>query len=77
MAEQSPAPGDLLVSRRPSDDHFEISIVPGRPQLAIRHQHEALKQAHAYAAQNGGRVWMLQGTTYIRVAPPNPRRKES
>jgi hypothetical protein len=77
MSEQSPAPGDLLVSRRLSDDHFEISIVPGRPQLAIRQQHEALKQAHAFAAQNGGKVWMLQGGTYIRMAPPAAKRTES
>ena len=77
MSEQSPAPGDLRVSRRPSDDHFEISIIPGRPQLAIRQQHEALKQAHAFAEKNGGTVWMLQGGTYIRMAPPSARRKES
>jgi hypothetical protein len=77
MSEQSPAPGDLLVSRRPSDDHFEVSIVPGRPQLAIRHQHEALKQAHAFAEKNGGAVWMLQGSAYIRMPPPKARRRDS
>lgn len=76
MSEQSPAPGDLLVSRRPADDHFEISIVPGRPQLAIPQQHDALKQAHAFAAKNGGAVWMLQNGTYIRMPPPKGARRE-
>jgi hypothetical protein len=77
MSEQSPAPGDLLISRRPSDDHFEISVVPGRPQVAIARQHDAFSQAHAFAEKNGGTVWMLQGSTYLRLAPPTRRRKES
>ena len=77
MADQTPAPGDLLISRRPSDDHFEISVVPGRPQLAARNQHDAVKQAQAYAERNGGSVWMKQGTTYTRMPGPKLRRKES
>ena len=76
MSEQSPAPGDLLISQRAGDGHFEISIVPGRPQLAIRHQHDAIKQAHAFAAQSGASVWMTgAGGSIVRVAPPT--RKES
>lgn len=77
MAEQTPAPGDLLISRRPSDDHFEISIVPGRPQLAIRHQHEAVRQAHAYAQKNGGRVWMRLGDSFVPMPAPKPSRRDS
>lgn len=76
MAERTPAPGDLLISRRSSDDHFEISIVPGRPQLTIRHQHEAVKQAHAYAEKNGGLVWMRQANGYTQLPAPK-RRQES
>jgi hypothetical protein len=77
MYEQSPAQGDLLVARLPAEEHFEISIVPGRPQLAIPLQHDALTQAHAFAAKNGGAVWMLQNGTYVRMPPPNRKRKES
>ncbi len=76
MADRTPAPGDLLISRRPSDDHFEISIVPGRPQLTIRHQHEAVQQAHAYAEKHGGIVWIRQGNGYTQLPAPK-RRQES
>lgn len=71
MSEHSPAPGDLLIAQRTGDGHFEISIVPGRPQLAIRHQHEAVKQAHAFAAQSGASVWMIRaGGSVTRLQPP-------
>ena len=76
MSEQSPSPGDLLISQRAGDGHFEISIVPGRPQLTIRHQHDALAQAHAFAAQNGAAVWMSNGNGAVTRVPP-PKRKES
>lgn len=76
MSEQSPAPGDLLISRRASDGQFEISIVPGRPQLAIPQQHEAVKQAHAFAEKSGAAVWMKDPSgKIVRVQPP--ARKES
>ena len=76
MSEQSPEPGDLLISQRAGDGHFEISIVPGRPQVAIRHQHDAIKQAHAFAGQNGASVWMTEAGGSITRVPP-PKRKES
>ena len=76
MSEQSPSPGDLLISQRAGDGHFEISIVPGRPQLSIRHQHDAIAQAHAFAAQNGAAVWMTEAGGATRRVPP-PQRRES
>jgi hypothetical protein len=76
MSEQSPSPGDLLISQRAGDGHFEISIVPGRPQLSIPHQHDAVTQAHAFAAQNGAAVWMIDASGSIVRVPP-PKRKES
>jgi hypothetical protein len=75
MSEHSPAPGDVLITRRAVDGHFEISIVPGRPQLAISHQHDAVKQAHAFAAQSGASVWMEAGGAMVRMQPP--KRRES
>ena len=76
MSEHSPAPGDLLITQRAVDGHFEISIVPGRPQLEIRHQHDAVKQAHAFAAQSGASVWMIgAGGSVTRLQPP--KRTES
>jgi len=76
MSDQSPSPGDLLISRRTSDGHFEISIVPGRPQLAIPQQHDAVKQAYAFAEKNGASVWITESSgSVVRLQPP--RRSES
>lgn len=74
MSEQSPVPGDLLISRRTTDGPYEISIVPGRPQLAVAQQHDAVRQAHAFAARSGAAVWIMDGGVYVRVKPP---RRES
>jgi hypothetical protein len=74
MSEHSPAPGDLLISQRAGDGHFEISIFPGRPQLAIRQRNDAIQQAHAFAAQNGASVWLAGAAgSIIRVPPPKPK----
>jgi hypothetical protein len=76
MSDQSPVPGDLLISKRTIGGDFEISIVPGRPQFAVRQQHDAVKQAHAFAAQSGASVWMADPTgTLVRLPPP--KRRES
>ena len=75
MSEQSPAPGDLLISQRTGDGHFEISIVPGRPQVAVPHQQDAIRQAHAFARQSGASVWMTRaGGSATRVPPPTRKR---
>lgn len=77
MNEQAPADGDLLISRRSTDGEFEISIVPGRPQLAVKQQHDAIRQAHAFAERNGASVWMTDaGGSIVRVRKP-PTRSES
>lgn len=73
MSEQAPAPGDLLISRRAADGHFEISIVPGRPQISVAQQHEAVKRAYAYAEKNGSSVWMVDAKGYVRLNPPKRR----
>ena len=75
MAQQAPAAGDLLISRRASDGKFEISIVPGRPQLVISQQQDAIQQAHDFASKNGASVWMTNGDgDAVRVERPRKRR---
>jgi hypothetical protein len=76
MSDQSPAPGDLLISKRNADGHFEISIVPGRPQVALAQQHDAVMQAHAFAVKSGGAVWMTNGNGSV-VRLQSPKHKES
>lgn len=75
MSEQSPAAGDVLISRRDHDGHFEISVVPGRPQFSMAQQREAIKQAQAFARKNGASVWMAVNGGYLRMQPP--KRQES
>lgn len=76
MADPVPAPGDVLITKRGSDGQFEISIVPGNPQLFVRQKFEAVRQAHAFAEQTGNAVWFTEsGATYTKVE--RPARKES
>lgn len=75
MSEQSPAPGDVLISRRDGDGHFEISIVPGRPQFSLTQRHDAITQAHAFAKKSGASVWMVVAGGYTRIQAPTKRRE--
>ena len=76
MAEQAPTTGDVLITKRDQDGHFEISIVPGDAQLAVRQKFEAVRQAHAFATHSGASVWFIEpGGTYTRI--DKPRSKES
>lgn len=75
MSEQSPVPGDLLITRRAVDGLYEISIVPGRPQLTLSLQGEAVQQAQAFAERNGGSVWLVEGAGYTQLRPS--KRKEN
>ena len=73
MSEQSPEPGDVLISRRDGDGHFEISIVPGRPQFSMSRQHDALRQAQAFAKKSGASVWMVVAGGVTRIQAPKKR----
>ena len=74
MAEQAPAAGDVLITKRLQDGHFEISIVPGDAQLSVRQKFEAVRHAHAFAAHSGASVWFIEpGGTYTRVEKPRPK----
>lgn len=74
MPEQTPTEGDVLITKRAQDGHFEISIVPGNAQLAVRQKFEAVRQAHAFAAHNGASVWFIEsGGSYVRVDKPRPK----
>lgn len=76
MPERTPTPGDVLITKRAQDGHFEISIVPGDPQLSLPQKFEAVRHAHAFAAHNGASVWFIEpGGNYMRVE--KPRSKES
>ena len=76
MAEPTPADGDVLIAKRAADGHFDISIVPGNPQLSVRQKFEAVRHAHAFAAHTGAGVWFIEpGGAYTRV--DKPRSKES
>ena len=68
MAKQVPASGDVLISKRPADGFFDISVIPGDAQLSVRQKFEAVRHAHAFAAHNGASVWFIEpGGTYTRV----------
>ena len=74
MAEQNPTAGDVLIAKRARDGFFEISIVPGDPQLSVRQKFEAVRHAHAFAAHTGASVWFLEdGGAYIKVDKPRPK----
>ena len=74
MAEQTPSTGDVLIKKRDQDGHFEISIVPGDAQLAVRQKFEAVRHAHAFAGHNGASVWFIEpGGSYVRVDKPRPK----
>jgi hypothetical protein len=67
MSEQAPAPGDVVISRRDHDGHFEISVVPGRPQVSVARERDAISQAHAFARKGGVSVWMAVGSGHVRM----------
>lgn len=74
MAEQTPAAGDVLITKRAQDGHFEISIVPGDAQVSVGQKFEAVRHAHAFAAQIGASVWFIEPSgTYTRVERPRPK----
>lgn len=74
MPEQTPTEGDVLITKRAQDGHFEISIVPGAAQLSVRQKFEAVRHAHAFAAYNGASVWFIEpGGSYTRVDKPRPK----
>lgn len=74
MAELSPSEGDVLIAKRATDGLFEISIVPGNPQLSVRQKFEAVRHAHAFAAHNGASVWFIEpGRSYTKVDKPRPK----
>ena len=76
MAEGNPSAGDVLIAKRATDGFFDISIVPGEPQLSVRQKFEAVRHAHAFAAHSGASVWFLEpGGVYLRV--DRPRAKEN
>jgi hypothetical protein len=67
MSEQAPAAGDVVISRRDGDGHFEISVVPGLPQFSVARERDAIRHAHAFALKGGVSVWMAVGGGYIRM----------
>jgi hypothetical protein len=69
VTQQSPAEGDLLISRRAEDGKFEISVVPRRPQLVAPTRKDAIEQAHAFAAKNGTSVWLTDSNGRTVPAP--------
>ena len=74
MAEHVPIAGDVLITKRDLDGHFEISIVPGDAQLALRQKFEAVRHAHAFAQHSGASVWFIEpGGAYTRVEKPRPK----
>lgn len=74
MAEQAPTPGDVLITKREQDGHFEISIVPGDAQLSVRQKFEAVRHAHAFAAHIGASVWFTEPDGgYTRIEKPRPK----
>jgi hypothetical protein len=73
MSQQSPAAGDVLIARRPGDGRYEISVVPGQPQLTVALQHEAVRHARAFADLHGGTVWMANGAGFVRLASSAPQ----
>ena len=76
MAETLPATGDVLIAKRDADGLFEISIVPGNPQVSVRQKFEAVRHAHAFAAQTGSSVWFIEASGgYTKI--DTPRAKES
>jgi hypothetical protein len=76
MSEPVPTEGDVLIAKRAADGLFEISIVPGDPQLSVQQKFEAIRHAHAFAAHSGASVWFIEpGGAYTRVE--KPRSKES
>ena len=76
MSDRRPADGDVLIAKRAADGLFEISIVPGDPQVSVRQKFEAVRHAHAFAAHTGASVWFFDpGGAYTRVK--KPRLKES
>ena len=74
MAEEVPIAGDVLIARRGADGVFDISIVPGDPQLSVPQKFEAVRHAHAFAAYTGASVWFIEpGGSYTRVQQPRPK----
>ena len=79
MAKDVPARGDVLITRRAQDGHFEISVVPGDPQFSVRHKIEAVRHAYGFAAtQSGLSVWFIgPGGRYTKLAKPRAREIDS
>ena len=76
MSEPIPTEGDVLIAKRAADGLFEISIVPGYPQLSVQQKFEAVRHAHAFAGHSGTSVWFIEPDgAYTRVE--KPRSKES
>ena len=74
MPEQIPSTGDVLITKRADDGHFDISIVPGDAQLSVRQKFEAVQHAHGFAAHSGASVWFIEpGGSYTRVEKPRPK----
>jgi hypothetical protein len=73
MANEVPAAGDVLIAKRAKDGFFDISVVPGDPQLSVRQKFEAVRHAHAFAAHAGAAVWVIEphgGYTRLEKARP-------
>jgi hypothetical protein len=74
MVKEVPAAGDVLIAKRAADGLFEISIVPGDPQLSVNQKFEAVRHAHAFAAHTGASVWFTESSgAYMRVEKPRPK----
>jgi hypothetical protein len=74
MSDDAPRDGDLVISRRTDDGRFEITVSPGRPQMAVKYKHDAINQAFAYADSNGVTVWFMELTgEFSRVDRVRPK----
>lgn len=67
LIRMDPAPrrGDLLISKRPASHHYEISQMPGPPQILAVDYASAIARASGLANRAAVRVWETKDSVFF------------
>ena len=60
-----PAPGDIVVAKRSALTLYELSAVPGPPQLTMASHASAVEQAKGLAARQSVDAWFTEDHTHF------------
>jgi hypothetical protein len=61
----APAPADIVVAKRSASTVYELSAVPGPPQLTAASHTSAVGRAKGLAAQQSVDVWYTEDHTHF------------